>query len=765
MEADVVDLVLGELPAGIRVAARRHAQGWGLRIEGAGIASGETQQPVVIELYTAGDAGHQRLAAAYQAVERSGAGFTATAAVHGPAGATFHVRDVWEVRDGILTVDRSVTVQRAEGAARDTPAAPDVGFLSALLLQFPGATAWTDAQAFAPGMLYGHGTHVRDVAIGGTAHYREGVRQVRIREDRLPAPLFGLRFADGSSAALLHEAPEGDTTAADSLDVESTEAQIDERFRFASLGGAEEEGRVTLGVWFPGTEGETTYRGDIFPGGQLRQWRRRYHPVRDGVTQQYRVSLRFRERESFAALATESWRWAWTTLAPQVAVQDIGAAREALVSMLADRVRYVPDDAAPNGPMAGIPLALNILTGEPPTAARLRAVMGFCGRNTDSAYYLLREAARQDGAVAERFRRLGTDILETFVRLRMAPPEAEGFRLDDGTLTASQFREMKHGTIHLRALAEGCKAMLRAWRLEREAGRDHAHWLRWCVDFGDWLLTQQDAGGAFPRAWEAGTGAIGEESLRSTHNAVAFFVLLSECTRERRYLEAAQRAGDFSWESGHKDGEFVGGTLDNPDVVDKEAGTLSLEAYLALYEATREQKWLDRGRAAGDFAETWIYCWNVPIPADDDPARLHWKPGATTVGLQLIATGHTLVDQYMAWDVASYAKLWKYTGDAHYLEVARILLHNTKTMLAVPGRTFDLIGPGWQQEHWSLAPRRGYGMHRLWLPWVSCSHLEGIALLEDFDRPLFEQLASNAEVAGAEAGTGVVEAGPVRAAR
>jgi hypothetical protein len=44
-------------------------------------------------------------------------------------------------------------------------------------------------------------------------------------------------------------------------------------------------------------------------------------------------------------------------------------------------------------------------------------------------------------------------------------------------------------------------------------------------------------------------------------------------------------------------------------------------------------------------------------------------------------------------------------------------------------------------------------MHRLWLPWVSCSHLEGIELLEDFDPQLFAQLASGAAAAvTAEAG-------------
>ncbi|MDQ3701793.1 MAG: hypothetical protein M3442_12860, partial [Chloroflexota bacterium] len=197
-----------------------------------------------------------------------------------------------------------------------------------------------------------------------------------------------------------------------------------------------------------------------------------------------------------------------------------------------------------------------------------------------------------------------------------------------------------------------------------------------------------------------------------------------------------------SWTDGQERGSFVGGTLDNPNVVDKEAGTVSLEAYLRLYEATGGSAWLDHARAAGDFAETWIFTWDVPMPEGTDDAELHWKRGLPTAGLQLIATGHSLVDAYMAFDVAEYAKLARHTGDAHYLEVARLLLHNTKAMLALPGRTYDLAGPGWQQEHWSLAPRRGHGIHRRWLPWLACSHLEGIVALEDFDARLYQELAA-----------------------
>ena len=121
-----------------------------------------------------------------------------------------------------------------------------------------------------------------------------------------------------------------------------------------------------------------------------------------------------------------------------------------------------------------------------------------------------------------------------------------------------------------------------------------------------------------------------------------------------------------------------------------------------------------------------------------------WAIGATTVGAQLIATGHSLVDQYMAFDVGNFAKLFTYTGDEHFRDVAELLLHNTKVMLALPARQFDLHGPGWQQEHWSFAPLRSDGFHRGWLPWVSCSHIEGIATLQDHDAELFRVLSRGA---------------------
>jgi uncharacterized protein YyaL (SSP411 family) len=285
------------------------------------------------------------------------------------------------------------------------------------------------------------------------------------------------------------------------------------------------------------------------------------------------------------------------------------------------------------------------------------------------------------------------------------------------------------------------KMLLKAYRREKKQGRNHPEWLSWCKGFADWLLAQQRSDGSLPRTWRPGSGKVVDSSPESSYNAVPMLVLLSQETGEKKYLSAATRAADFCWNIARDKGRFVGGTIDNPNVVDKEAGTLSVEAYLALYEATRARQWLDRAQVAADFSETWVYIWNVPMADDADNSTLHWKCGVSTVGVNIINSSDSAVDQYMAFDADEFAKLYAYTRDDHYLDVARILLHNTKNMLALPGRSYDLLGPGWQQEHWRMALKRGYGYHRVWLPWVSTSHLNGIFGLEDFDPVLFRKLA------------------------
>jgi hypothetical protein len=298
----------------------------------------------------------------------------------------------------------------------------------------------------------------------------------------------------------------------------------------------------------------------------------------------------------------------------------------------------------------------------------------------------------------------------------------------------------------LRNATEDMRVLMRAYRRERAQGRRHPEWFAWVKQYVDWLILQQRQDGSFPRRWKRGSNEVSEGSGTTSYNPVPLLVLMSEETGEAKYRESAIRAAEYVWSTWGNKGTFIGGAIDNPNITDKEAGMLSLEAYLSLYESTKEPRWLERAKAAADFAESWIWIWNVPMPLDADDSQLHWKKGVPTIGLQSItarATAH--VDEYMDWSAPSYAKLYNYTRDEHYLDVARILLHNTKSMVALPGRQYDLRGPGWQQEHWRMAPSavgRGNGSHRQWLPWVSANHLYSITGLEEYDSALYKKLSA-----------------------
>ena len=712
---------VGALKGSTHFVAVKDGATWGLRIEQAGMASAIQPHPVEFEFFQAPDA-ITRIFAGYDHVQLSLHGLSATAHVHGPGEVQFDVTDSWAIEGDCVRLARVVKVSGSS----------DQGFATAVTFVHTQPHPRSQVNYFAPGMIYGGVEHLSPAAIGGSATYGPGSHgDVQVREDRLPAPMFGVWFPDGSALTVLDPTPNGATTKADAHDVQA-QTLMDERFQFGALGVHLDGDRHEQGFWFPGTEGEVTYHGNTYPGGQMHGWRRRYHPVRDGLTQNYQIIFRVSSGESFTDYMRNGWRWAYQTLKPPITWQNLPALRRSLTDVLASQVEV-------SGGRAGIPNFVSATPDEVHAPDR-QACMGFTGKQLESAEMLLADSGWDNDKVrAAHDRQLGLQMFSSFLRLRMNPPIGECFDIVTGEPGLAIPRDHR---MYLRSFSDDFKATVRAYRRERIAGHPHPEWLSWAKQFADWLLTQQQAEGGFPRAWHPGSGEVVDASPLSSYNSVPFLVLLSEETHDKRYLRAAKRAAEFTWAHGQSSGSFVGGTIDNPDILDKEAGTLSMEAYIALYQATRDPKWLERAKVAADYAETYIYIWNIPMAVDEDDPSLNWKKGVPTYGTQLIATGHSLVDEFMAFNVPEYAELSRWTGDRHYLAIATLLLHDTKNMTAVPGRTFDLNGPGWQQEHWSFAPVRGYGLNRSWLPWVSTSQLQGMQGLEEFDPELYKNLST-----------------------
>ena len=276
--------------------------------------------------------------------------------------------------------------------------------------------------------------------------------------------------------------------------------------------------------------------------------------------------------------------------------------------------------------------------------------------------------------------------------------------------------------VYLRDQSEAHLAALQAWQLEREHGREHQSWFAWAQSYAEWLLEHRNADNSLFRAYNLAGFPLSSATADGIH-AVPFLLAIAGATGNDAYATAARDIASYLWETYHRHGEFMGGTLNNPNCYDKEACILALEAYLALFAATGEHVWLRAAEMAAQFCETWIILWDIPMPLDEKDNRFY--ADVSTVGLQLITTGFSAVDMYLSRHAADFARLARWTGDLHYVEVSEILLHNTKLMVQL-AHEYGYAHPGFQIEHWAIGRGRGFGLNSGWLPWVSTSHVIGI---------------------------------------
>jgi hypothetical protein len=709
---------LGRVQTGATVSFVRSTAGeWGVEIAGSAAPRIVQPKPANLEVYRS-DNDIRQLAAGYKTIQKTAAGMDASAEIAYGENVVFKVADRWSISGAVLSVRRRVdVVGNASG-----------GFYSSIMLTIDPAIGWSDVNYMAPATLYGDPTYDGDRSPGGRLNY--AARRLEIREDVLPAPLFAISFNNGASVAVLDPAPRGDTIASETP---TSAVMTDARFQFGALGARQaEDGPVEFGFWYPGT---TAAIGGGRGAPAAMRSVRRYHPIAAGVAHSYEVSFRFGQNESFPDVTRDAWRWAWNTLKPPVYYIDVEQMRRVLLDNLEANAATIDGRTA-------IPFVLNTMSDELQWNWTMVA-MGFVGKNIECADELLREGDRDKTERGQKMRQTGLAIIASLIQaLPTVPLSGTGYDLKTGKPW-----EPEHDWLApwLRNATEDMRVLMRAYRRERAHDRQHPQWFNWVKQYCDWLIQQQRDDGSFPRRWKRSSNEVAEASGTTSYNPVPLLVLLSEETKDAKYQQAAIRAAEYVWSNYGARGVFVGGAIDNPNITDEEAGMLSMEAYLSLYDATKEPKWLERAKAAANFAESWIWIWNLPMPADQDDAKLHYKKGVPTVGVQgITAAASPGVDEYLDWAVPSYAKLYNLTKDQHYLDVARILLHDTKSMVALPGRQYDVKGIGWQQEGWSMGPgsRRGIGGHRFWLPWVSANHLYGIVGLEEYDPALFKQLST-----------------------
>ena len=692
-----------------------------------GVRLGAFVQPAPLAVEVAGEDGAAAwLTDGYQRVQPLGKTLAASGTLTTAHGTRFTFTDIYAPlpRWGAFTLTRRVEIA--------TPSPHDAGFSTRFSLLPSAPAAMGDCEFFAPGIWYKDSAHLPPTALA--SHPTD--RYFFFREDRLPLPLIAQRDRRTKTILLLaHLGGDPATFAGE----DGLARIVDARMQFGALGLQNTE-RPSPTFLFPGTEGERTYTN----GGSLNgnRWAYRSHPVRVGVAHRYRLLLQAGRDASFPAAVRRTWRTVYALQPPPLIRADLGKVYRDGIGLLATYIH-------PYSGTISVPFAAVVPTGEVNDTS---SQMGFVGQALPVAALLLGgslETNDKDG-IAQ-----ASAALDFWADHALTPSGLPRTWYDvhpDGTWT------WRNDHTFLRVASDGADGALRAWSISRRFGQGRPGWLRFCRRYGDWLIGAQNPDGSWfreygldglPAAQPTDRRSRDPRTTDTTDQAIPFLVDLSAATGDRRYLDAARRAGEFCLRTVHAPYAYVGGTPDNPNVRDKEAGMMALEAFLALHDLDGDPRWLAAAAQAADYSETWVYAWNIPMPPGDP--KIVFPHGRRTEGLSVIATGHSGADSYLAAAPFAFYRLWLLTGDAHYKDAARMLLHDTKQMLDWDG-TLGYRYHGLQAEALSLPPRRGHGVAH-WLPWLTVAQLTPLVRLRDtfgaFDidaiekRPLAERRRRN----------------------
>jgi hypothetical protein len=667
--------------------------GYGVRVTLAGRAVFSQLSPVAIGR-VGSDGAETWSAGSYGVVTASGGDLLCKGVTGTAAGTQFQVSDTYHALagQGAFTMTRRVEIA--------TPGAEDKGFNSRFSLSPSDPAALADEDVFAPGVWYKDNAHVPKGALAGS----RGDSEYLFREDRLPLPLVMTRDRhSGVTLAVAHLDGVPTTFAGEN----GLSRIIDARMQFGAL-GVQNMVRPSPEFVFPGMEGERSYIAG--PAVDGRRWAYRSHPVAVGVAHRYRLLIQVGRTPDFSAAVRRTWRTVYD-------LYKLPTIKVDLKKCYKDGMELLSAVTQPYDGVVTVPFAATVPDGK---VSDTSSQMGFVGQALPSAALLLRYGFEtNDVDTISR----ATQVVDFWAKNSLSPAGIPRTWYDNHPGGAVTWRDYH---TFLRVASDGLGGALRAWSVAHAHGQDHPEWLSFCRAYGDWLTQAQNPDGSWAREYDF-TGHAVNPATDTTDQPIAFLADLFHATSDDKYKQAALKAGEFSWKSVHLAYAYVGGTPDNPNVMDKEGGMQALAAFLSLYDLTHDRKWLAAASQAAWYSETWVYCWNIPIPAGD-PKTLYPRNRATD-GLSLIAAGHSGADNYMAAAPYDYYRLSRLTGEPHFRDLARMLLHNTKQMTDWDG-ALSYAHPGLLTEALTLAPPRGHGVP-VWLPWLTVAILDPMTRLQD----------------------------------
>lgn len=303
-----------------------------------------------------------------------------------------------------------------------------------------------------------------------------------------------------------------------------------------------------------------------------------------------------------------------------------------------------------------------------------------------------------------------------------------------------------------RMAVDAMEGLLDAYRLSQAYDIETNGWLEAVSACADFFVRAQNSDGSWYRCYNyQGTYYRGDEgdipwnpgsiaqstSKNNTTMPVRFLGKMYEMTNKQTYIDAIVDAGEFIYTSLYPQNAYYGGTADNPDAMDKEAGVFAMYAYDTLLTLTGEEKWLECLKQATIFTMSSVLTVSFKIMpnATNLKAANGMKYGYTD-GLSYIVCNGGGLDNYAAYIYYQLFRLYIHTNEEVYLNMAEFIQQNTKSAMNWDGTL--------EYAYKSLVPEAstiytfGFGsatddegIQGVWLPWASVANAEPIAKMYD----------------------------------
>jgi hypothetical protein len=345
--------------------------------------------------------------------------------------------------------------------------------------------------------------------------------------------------------------------------------------------------------------------------------------------------------------------------------------------------------------------------------------MGFVGMQASCGYYLYRYGLDHHNPT---YRKKGEQVLDFWAN---HSANANGMpRIWYDIAPWNSFRNYND----LRNMQGGMEAMLLAWSCsEAERPGSHSAWLKFCKNAADFIVSKQGADGSFPKAFDNNSAVI-DAGTYLTSNVIRFLTSMYGVTAKPEYRTAVIKAAEWCLKNIHQDYKYIGSVIDNPYVKDRESGQKMIEAMLAAYDLTSDNRYLEAACQAAYYTVSYMYAWNIPWETGTT-LDMPWPKNKTTVGITIIATGHSGADCGFAYNSFEYLRLFELTKDPYFLRIARLLEKNTKQTMDYDG-SLNFAYRGLQREAIRCVTHRGDGV-ALWLPWCTAAELDPVFRMED----------------------------------